>query len=236
MGVETADSPKTSSPLVGKRMACWTRMLECRVPTLLDTGSTISIVPARVLARAKDRGFDVDRLELIKDDKNVPVYDASNNRMKFMGAVRIMVELEGGRSSDVAFYIVDSCDDEVLLGTNALSDLGVDLTISQDRTGIRRERGVETQTITVAKRMYIPPYTAKIVKARCDIEGQATEGVVWPSRKGLGCGIFKDRDHQLEIPAVNNSGKPMILGQGEEIGRWGTEKWTEKWEDVNPCV
>ncbi|XGW25478.1 hypothetical protein V3C99_006696, partial [Haemonchus contortus] len=143
---QTADSPKTSSPLVGKRMACWTRMLECRVPTLLDTGSTISIVPARVLAR-----FDVDRLELIKDDKNVPVYDASNNRMKFMGAVRIMVELEGGRSSDVAFYIVDSCDDEVLLGTNALSDLGVDLTISQDRTGIRRERGVETQTITVAK-------------------------------------------------------------------------------------
>uniref|UniRef100_A0A7I5EEG1 CCHC-type domain-containing protein n=1 Tax=Haemonchus contortus TaxID=6289 RepID=A0A7I5EEG1_HAECO len=142
---QTADSPKTSSPAVGKRMACWTRMLECRVPALLDTGSMISIVPVRVLAR------DVDRLELIKDDKNVPVHDAFNNRMEFMSAVRIIVELEGGRSSDVAFYIVDSCDDEVLLGTNALSDLGVDLTISQVRSGIRRERGVETQTRTVAK-------------------------------------------------------------------------------------
>uniref|UniRef100_A0A7I4Z4H8 Reverse transcriptase domain-containing protein n=1 Tax=Haemonchus contortus TaxID=6289 RepID=A0A7I4Z4H8_HAECO len=215
MGVETADSTKTSSPLVGKRVACWTRMLECRVTALLDTGLMISTVPVRVLAPAKDRGFDVDRFELIKECKNAPVYDASNNRMEFLGAVRIMVELEGGRSSDVAFYIVNSCDDEVLLGTNALSDLEVDLTISQARSGIRRERGVETRTITVAKRIYTPPYTSKIVTARCDIEGQAT-GVVWPSRKRLGCGIFK----RLEIPAVNNSDKPMILGQGEEIGRW----------------
>ncbi|KAK6014436.1 hypothetical protein OSTOST_20180, partial [Ostertagia ostertagi] len=147
--------------------------------------------------------------------------------MEFLGAVEIEVELEGGRSSDVAFYIADSRDDEILLGTNSLSDLGSDT---------RKGKSVEPKSVTVAKRIYIPPHGARVVSAHCNVGEQTAEGVVWPTKEGLGCGIFKVMNQKLEVPVVNSSDKPMVLGKGEEIGQWGTEKWKEKWEEFNPCI
>ncbi|KAK6013292.1 hypothetical protein OSTOST_21449, partial [Ostertagia ostertagi] len=144
------------------------------------------------------------------------------------------VELEGGRSSEVAFYIADSREEEVLLG-NALGDLGVTLTISQSKPDASEAEGVKPNTVKVAKRIYIPPHGSRVVSAHCDVGEQMTEGVLWPTR-GLSCGVFKIRNQKVEIPVVNHSEEPMILGRGEEIGHWGTEKWKEKWEAFNPCV
>ncbi|EYC38562.1 hypothetical protein Y032_0710g1733 [Ancylostoma ceylanicum] len=56
-----------------------------RLPAMLDTGSMISIVLVGVLARAKAKGFNVDSLEVIARTKIEPVYDASNNRIEFLG-------------------------------------------------------------------------------------------------------------------------------------------------------
>ncbi|EYC42135.1 hypothetical protein Y032_0541g3183 [Ancylostoma ceylanicum] len=35
---------------------------------------------------------------------------------------------------------------------------------------------------------------------------------------------------------MNTRDEPMILSAGEEIGQWGTEKWKESWEDLNPLM
>lgn len=102
----------------------------------------ISIVPDGVLARAKDRGFDVDSLEVIPARERMPVFDASNNEMQFLDATKIELQPEEGGKSEVAFHITDSPEDEVLLGTNALEYLGVQLKIAKRSTeeSIRAQR------------------------------------------------------------------------------------------------
>ncbi|KAK6024963.1 zinc knuckle [Ostertagia ostertagi] len=44
MGVRLAADPRTTTALVGRRMSGWARVLDTRIPALLDAGSMISIV------------------------------------------------------------------------------------------------------------------------------------------------------------------------------------------------
>ncbi|KAL6727290.1 hypothetical protein Aduo_009180 [Ancylostoma duodenale] len=53
---------------------------------------------------------------------------------------------------------------------------------------------------------------------------------------GLAAGVFRIRNQELDIPIMNDSEEPMILREKEEIGHWGTEKWKEGWEDLNPLM
>ena len=100
-------------------------MLNMRTPAMLDSGSMISIIPVGLFAEAKKTGFDIMSLELVEDSRMEPVYDASGNKMKFLGAVKAEVDQTGGQRSKVAFHIADTCEKELLMGTNSLSDLGV---------------------------------------------------------------------------------------------------------------
>ncbi|RCN24488.1 hypothetical protein ANCCAN_29814 [Ancylostoma caninum] len=63
-----------------------------------------------------------------------------------------------------------------------------------------------------------------------------TEGILWPSRQRVSNGVFKIQGEEFEVPVMNSKDEPMILRAGEEIGQWGTEKWKESWEDVNPLM
>ncbi|KAK6019494.1 hypothetical protein OSTOST_14870 [Ostertagia ostertagi] len=117
------------------------RLLNGENPALIDTGSMISIVPVEVLGKAKDRGFDVDTLKLVEKSQLAPVFDASENKMEFLGAVFIETELEGGNRCVVPFHISPAKDEELILGTNALSRLGVEVSIVRNEVeGNRRER------------------------------------------------------------------------------------------------
>ncbi|KHJ99572.1 zinc knuckle [Oesophagostomum dentatum] len=124
MGVRTSVVSERK-PLVGMKVTAWARMLEERISALMDTGSMISIVPVGVLVRAKKRGFDIDSLEVLPEKEMEPICDASGRRMKFLGAVKTAVALEQGKKNEVAFYILDSNSNKIVLGTNSLEDLGV---------------------------------------------------------------------------------------------------------------
>ncbi|VDP44095.1 unnamed protein product [Heligmosomoides polygyrus] len=235
MGVKSAKTVAQKKPLIGRKIVAWARLLDTRIPALLDTGSMISIVPVGVLARAKDRGVDVDSLEVIPARERMPVYDASNNEMQFLGATKISVQLEEGGRSEVAFHITDSPEDEVLLGTNALEDLGVELKIAKRNTEESSGGQPAFRKVRVAKRKYIPPHGSGVLSARCEVR-DAEEGVLWPTKRGLECGVFKVSNQEIAVPVVNDSEEPMVLGEGEEIGYWGTEKWKESWEEFNPLM
>ncbi|CAJ0606662.1 unnamed protein product [Cylicocyclus nassatus] len=219
--------------LVGEKCAAQISMLNLQVPAILDTGSMISIVPVGVLARAKKAGYDVDVLEVIPDRKLNPVYDASTNRMNFLGAVKVPVKLEGGKKSIVAFHISDVKDDDVLIGTNALAALGVDIIL---KTEERQQDVLDGKRVVVTKRVYIPPHNSILVPARCEGGSELEERVVWPSREDLPVGVFTVKNQELDIPVMNTTEKPMILKEGEELGQWGTEKWKSKWEEMNPLM
>ncbi|KAK6016736.1 zinc knuckle, partial [Ostertagia ostertagi] len=84
----------TATTLVGEKWTAWVSMLKERVPAQIDTGSMVSIVSIGFLAKAQDNGFNVDALEAIDQEALDPVFDASNNRMQFLGGVVIPVKIE----------------------------------------------------------------------------------------------------------------------------------------------
>ncbi|KAK6026636.1 hypothetical protein OSTOST_07384 [Ostertagia ostertagi] len=143
--------------LVGGRIVKQLRLLGGNNPALLDTGSMVSVIPVEILAKARDRGFDVDALKLVEKSQLAPVLDASNKKMDFLGAVYVEAKLEGGNRASVPFYISPSKNDEIILGTNALNKLGVRVSIvgEKEEDG-RGHPGRTKEKRTTVGRIYVP--------------------------------------------------------------------------------
>ncbi|VDO91603.1 unnamed protein product [Heligmosomoides polygyrus] len=124
MGVQMGKGKDKFPPndLVGERMVVPARVLGSKEKALLGTRSMISIVPVEMLARARDRKVDVDSFKFVEKSKLTTVHDASGNRMDFLGAVYLAVNLEGGGSGVVAFHISANKEEELIIGTNAMSE------------------------------------------------------------------------------------------------------------------
>uniref|UniRef100_A0A7I4Z2W1 Retroviral aspartyl protease n=1 Tax=Haemonchus contortus TaxID=6289 RepID=A0A7I4Z2W1_HAECO len=201
------------------------KVLDLRVPAIVDTGSMISI-PVGILAKAQKEGYDVDSLEVLSEDSIIPVFDASRNRMDFLGVVKIAVELEEGNKVNVAFHIADDKEAEILLGTNSLGKLSVQVVLPPQEPTLQAEA---PERVVVARRMYIPPYGKVLVSARHEGSSDG-ERILWPTKHGIAAGVFKITNQEVKVPMINNSEEPMILREGEEIGHWETEKW---WEGID---
>ncbi|CAJ0607110.1 unnamed protein product [Cylicocyclus nassatus] len=95
-----------------------------------------------MLMASRDSGFDLDgNVEKIEIDHLAPVYDASGNRMKFKGAVRLAIELEDGVKQKIALFVIARADGMIVLGTNTLAKLG--FSVANTRGGVKDE---ETET------------------------------------------------------------------------------------------
>ncbi|EYC06194.1 hypothetical protein Y032_0077g1084 [Ancylostoma ceylanicum] len=163
--------------LVGKRTMVQVRLMDKEVPAVLDTGSMISVVPVRILEDAQKRGYDVDKLKILKTRSKV--YDASNNAMAFIGAVRIDVEVEGQKRA-VAFHVSRDDENELLLGTNALEDLGVKVVIQ----GKKRERPkIGNPEVKTVQKSSSSGSKNPFVKVKCQGSNVVAAKVLWPPRK-----------------------------------------------------
>ncbi|EYC44211.1 hypothetical protein Y032_0468g2007 [Ancylostoma ceylanicum] len=241
MGITVREPRSSFEGLIGNQLWVTLEVLGENLPAMIDSGSMISILPVGVLARAKKSGFDVDTLEAIEVEGTLPVYDASNNRMKFLGGVRVDVQLVGGQRSMVSFFVADQPGNEILLGTNALEGLGVYIIVDSkhDKESactefIHDEEGEQIKSVRSLRRVYMPPYTCCLIQAQCETE--ADEVVMWSSRRGVPTGVFKISDKGLTLPIVNDGEDPLIIENGEELGKWSTDKWSEGWENMDLAV
>ncbi|VDL77922.1 unnamed protein product, partial [Nippostrongylus brasiliensis] len=229
IGSDDGSSPLND--LVGEKMVATVKVLGTVEKALLDTGSMISIVPVEVLARARDRKIDIDALKFLEKSKLTSVHDASGNRMDFLGAVYLEVEVEGGSRDTVAFHVSATKDEELIIGTNALQRLGVELTVK----GSRMEQA--TNRVVVSKRIYIPPRCMQAVQVKCEGElTEVAERVIWSEKRGVAAGVYAIKDKQTEIPMFNDSDEPVMYKEGDDVGYWSTDKWHDRWEDMNPFL
>ncbi|VDO25396.1 unnamed protein product, partial [Heligmosomoides polygyrus] len=225
MGVQLGKGNDKSPPndLIGERMVAPVRVLGSKEKALLDTGSMISIVPVELLARARDRKVDVDSFKFLEKSKLTSVHDASGNRMDFLGAVYLEVELEGGRCDTVAFHISVTKEEELIIGTNALQRLGVEMVMK----GPSAER--VTNRVAVTKRVYVPPREVQTVQVCCEGDlAEAAERVIWPERRGIAAGVYAIKGQRTELPMFNTSDEPVLLKEGESVGYWSTDKWHDR--------
>ncbi|KAK6044692.1 zinc knuckle, partial [Cooperia oncophora] len=240
LGIAVKEGKPMKSTLIGDRVIASLNLLDRTAPALIDTGSMISIIPVGVLAKAQDNGYDVDALQLIEQDRLSPVFDASDNRMNFLGAVIIEAELHEGNRCKVAFHISKKKEEEIILGTNALADLGVGISIAR-KGGSPREQSdssVEKEgKVAVVRRMYVPPHETALVEVRCEGNNkEIVDRVIWPSREGVAAGVYRIQDNQTKVPVINSCDQPILFKEGEEVGYWGTDKWHERWDDLNPLM
>ncbi|KAK6026331.1 zinc knuckle, partial [Ostertagia ostertagi] len=224
MGVAVKESPTETGDLIGQRITVPLEVKGERCEALVDTGSMISIVPVGLLARIQDKGFDVDSWTMIPKSELRPVFDASNNRMNFLAAVYIKVTVAGGEAQEVAFHVSPQKGSEVILGTNALKRLGIEVSMGKRKASTREEESVNK--VLVVGRRYIPPRDKALVEVFCEGEESCTsEKVLWPSRQGMAAGVYTIREKKTTVPIHNNSNEPMLLKEGDQVGYWDTDKW-----------
>ncbi|KAK6025353.1 zinc knuckle [Ostertagia ostertagi] len=173
MGMVVEKCSATSN-LVGRKLTAWVSALNERVPALIDTGSMVSIVSIGLLAKAQDNGFDVDSLRVIDREALNPVFDASGSRMQFLGGVVIVVKIDGGTESEIAFYISKEKGQKILLGTNALQKLGVQIKLPIP-VPVATRRTSDTGRVTIARRKYVAPLTSSLLQTRCEGEEDSVE-------------------------------------------------------------
>ncbi|KAK6025952.1 zinc knuckle [Ostertagia ostertagi] len=143
LGMAVKNARVKRSALIGDRVVVSINLLDRENQALVDTGSMISILPVDILRKAQDSGYDVDALELVEESSLSPVFDASGNRMHFLGAVIVETELHGGNRERVAFHISKGKEEEIILGTNALGRLGIEVSIIGNQEGKIQQRKEE---------------------------------------------------------------------------------------------
>ncbi|KAL6727076.1 hypothetical protein Aduo_008989 [Ancylostoma duodenale] len=190
----------------------------------------ISIIPIKVLEEAQKRGYDVDALEVLSSNSK-GIYNASNNEMTCLGAVRIEVQLEGGSKQAVAFHISKEDDEEI---SNALENLGVSVMI--EGTRLEKRSGMHEDTAKVVHRMTIPPYKTAWIRVGCEKSETGEERILWPSRKEVSDGVFKITNQEARVPILNPSEEAIVLRKNEELGTWVTDKWHDTLDDTNTTM
>ncbi|KAK6016205.1 zinc knuckle, partial [Ostertagia ostertagi] len=183
LGMRTKRESGNADELVGGRFVKELSMLGGSYPALIDTGSMISVVPVNILAKAQDKGVNVDALRLVENSQLTPVFDASNKRMAFLGAVYVEAELEGGNPGLVPFHISPSRNDEIILGTNALSKLGVKVSVlgNKEEDG----RGHQSEKRTTVGRIYVPSRKVNRVSRQCERDAVKLKEFLEKAEEGL---------------------------------------------------
>lgn len=99
---------------------------------LVDSGSNVSLISARVLAALERNELWVNKVKENASNMTIPLLelekiclaDAQRNPMKPMAGLRLSVKLRNRAPRWIEFLVVDRPVDELLLGTNAFQRQG----------------------------------------------------------------------------------------------------------------
>uniref|UniRef100_A0A7I4YM70 CCHC-type domain-containing protein n=1 Tax=Haemonchus contortus TaxID=6289 RepID=A0A7I4YM70_HAECO len=146
----------------GKPYICNVTIFGIIAKAMIDTGSVLSIVPMGLLKQAQNKGVDLDGMVKVMNWRaKRPIVDASGNAMSFLKLIATDVQLHDAQSACVQLHIQDSPESLVLLGTNALKALGVDIRLS--RVEPQDEDKAVGKTARVSGRYVIPPGAASVL-------------------------------------------------------------------------
>ncbi|KAL6730279.1 hypothetical protein Aduo_001262 [Ancylostoma duodenale] len=227
------------SPLFGDRTVVQLEIFGRMWPGLLDTGSEISILPAKVLLQAGADGVDIDS-DVVEHamDKSKHVYDASGSWMSFVAVVEVNIRESAG--NDVVrgrMHVSKSHEDMDIIGTNVLLRLGYKL-VREPRLKVRhssptapKPSAMQTNrhAAVVAQRAYILPRTVGCVRLKgcarrrdwmLNASVAMIESRAWRA----------DEEGIVKVPVVNRTHRPIVFRTGEVVGQW--EKPTEQWREV----
>ncbi|VDO06692.1 unnamed protein product [Haemonchus placei] len=126
-------SPMAVTKAYGEPCKCDVEVLGLKVNALVDTGSVISIISVGLLKLALDQGVDVDKVvTMLGEADKDKVLDASGNPMKFLMRIAVDVKVKGANSARVQLHVQHTHDTFILLGTNAMKALGIEVILKPE--------------------------------------------------------------------------------------------------------
>ncbi|KAK6018450.1 zinc knuckle, partial [Ostertagia ostertagi] len=207
----------------GKPYICNITIFGIIAKAMIDTGSVISIVPMGLLKHAQNNGVDLDGMVKVMDwCAKRPIVDASGNTMSFLKLIATDVELHGAQLACVQLHIQNSPESLVLLGTNALKALGVDIRLSRSEAQAKEDK-VASTTARVSGRYVIPPGAASVLLVTSPVkEG---EQVFNSSDERVASGVCRITDNVAPLSVINRGSESWVIHEGQPLGEWSSETW-----------
>ncbi|KAK6027021.1 zinc knuckle [Ostertagia ostertagi] len=206
---------------VGKPTLYDATIFGIKVKALIDTGSVISILPAALLKQAKENGFDLDsEVEMVGNGCEHQVFDASGNPMQFLAIVNAEVSVQGADSIRVSMHVQKGKSKTLLLGTNVLEALGIQLRFEPSIDTSRKARNL-LEHAKASRRMIIPPGAT----ASIELVGSKKSGerIFWSTDPRITSGVCLLRQGSTEISVANRDSQTWVVNKGEPFGEWSDE-------------
>ncbi|KAK6018806.1 zinc knuckle [Ostertagia ostertagi] len=195
---------------------------EIRAKALIDTGSVISIISLGTLKRAQKEGADLDNMITMLGE--VGVHDIKD-AMQFLQLISTDLEVLGARKARVYMHVQNNMDETILLGTNALESLGIQIVFANPTSGEIKESWSHSSTkvAKIIERVVVPPGGTSNVK----IAGPVSHGekILKFNTDRINAGVCLIEKGTTVIPVTNNSEHPWTLKKGDCIGNWTDETW-----------
>ncbi|CAJ0591630.1 unnamed protein product [Cylicocyclus nassatus] len=211
-------SPKA----IGEPCLCEVEVFGINTKALIDTGSVVSIVPVGFLKLARQQGVDFNtQARRVVDSKQRKLVDASGNLMSFLGELVAKVSIHGNGSIPVHLHVQKTEDTTLLLGTNALSELGIALTFPT----LPNKGSTDCQQVHAVARVVIPPGCVATVQ----IEGSSQSGpcLFWSRHDRIESGVCAVEQSKSEISVLNRESEPWVIQKGEQLGTWSHDSWID---------
>ncbi|CAJ0595176.1 unnamed protein product [Cylicocyclus nassatus] len=211
-------SPKA----IGEPCLCEVEVFGLNTKALIDTGSVVSIVPVGFLKLARQQGVDFNtQAKRVVDSKQRKLVDASGNLMSFLGELVAKISIHGNGSIPVHLHVQKTEDTTLLLGTNALSELGIALTFPT----LANKGSTDCQQVHAVARVVIPPGCVATVQ----IEGSSQSGpcLFWSRHDRIESGVCAVEQSKSEISVLNRESEPWVIQKGEQLGTWSHDSWID---------
>ncbi|KAL6729616.1 hypothetical protein Aduo_000658 [Ancylostoma duodenale] len=233
---DESDNPTAA---YGKPCYCDIELLGVKAKALIDTGSVISIIPVGLLKRAQHAGSDLDEMvTMMEDDDDVQVYDASGNPMEFLMRIALEIKVQGAGRAKTQLYIQQSKDQLVLLGTNVLAALGIEVKLNPEKDENTNNGNLNASiypkqtkdqskphdiTARAVHRVLIPPFTIGEV----EISSGQLEGdqVFWSQDDRIAPGVCRISKGSAKISVANQGNEPWVVRKGQLMGTWTNDQW-----------
>ncbi|EYC35032.1 hypothetical protein Y032_1180g3735 [Ancylostoma ceylanicum] len=220
--ISVSEAFKETNGLFGQKSITDVQMMDKEVKALLDTGSEMSIIPLSVFQRARSEGINLDNYVERVPRVDAVIRNASGEVMNFADTVRMDVTMQG-KTRPIAFHVGGGFGEVVILGTNALENFGLRLTMEEDKNGMTEAEQPERE-VRVKERTFIPPgATKKIALMGAIVRGDHFLRSGHPLIEDGVCSVTEEG--AAEVTICNISMEPKVLHKGEVIGEWSRDDW-----------
>ncbi|VDN17324.1 unnamed protein product [Gongylonema pulchrum] len=194
------NTPDLDTNALGKKTLATVQVEKVPVTALIDTGAVVSVVSLNTLIRLGESDPTVWYKYMRGSNENIR--DASGNSIGILRKICLLVSWAGEERQVTVFIQVPvKCEEELVLGTNALA--------ASDRwrkemLKVLEDNREESLATVCLKQVLIPPRCSKRIEGKVN-EDNLSWGLLSPKQEGVQEGLVKVDKQKIWVELRNNN-------------------------------